>query len=30
MRRQEAVIGEKFFDMSQDTMKKYPARYTAA
>ena len=28
MRRQEAVIGEKFFDMSPDTMKKYPARYT--
>jgi len=28
MRRQEAVIGEKFFDMSIDTMKKYPARYT--
>lgn len=28
MRSQEAVIGEKFFGMSQDTMKKYPARYT--
>lgn len=28
MRRQEAVIGEKFFDMSPDTMKKYPVRYT--
>lgn len=34
MRRQEAVIGQKFFEMSPEdsksAMKRYPARYTAA